>query len=101
MSVFERKYCIVDSSGNYYTVNEYDALVVAKGAEAAEWFDILEANKRINNSGMGKSLRTVEANKSLCTKKRDAAQKKAVGSFRWRILICLILRKNYFSFKVI
>lgn len=69
MNVFDRKYCIVDSSGNYYRINEYDALVVAKGEESAQWFDILEANKRISESGMSKSLRTVAANKQTTKKK--------------------------------
>lgn len=69
MSVFDRKYCIVDNMGNYYTVNEYDALVEAKSEESAMWFDILEANKRINNSGMSKMLRTVPAKKNFCQKK--------------------------------
>lgn len=72
MNVFERKYCIVDQSGNYYTVDELDALVVASDPETAEWFDILEANKRINNSGMSKSLRTVAVNKNMEKKNKKA-----------------------------
>lgn len=65
MNVFDRKYCIVDNVGNYYGVNEYDALVVAKDEASAQWFDILEANKRINNSGMSTVLRTVAVNRSV------------------------------------
>ena len=70
MNVFDRKYCIVDNVGNYYRLDEYDALVVADGEATAEWFDILEANKRISNSGMSKILRTVTANKNCIKKKK-------------------------------
>ena len=78
MNVFDRKYCIVDNVGNYYRLDEYDALVVAEEESMAEWFDILEANKRINNSGMSKILRTVAANKNTIKKKKiqDFSQKK-------------------------
>lgn len=58
MNTFDRQYHIADSNGNYYAINEDDNLVIAKDEEPIPWFTILEANKRINNSGMS-GLRTV------------------------------------------
>lgn len=80
MNIFERKYCIVDNRGNYYRVDDYDALVVASGEESATWFDILEANKRINNSKMKKTLRTVEANKKSMKEKQISEEYDVVES---------------------
>lgn len=71
MNVFDRKYCIVDNTGNYYSINEYDALIAVKDQTTAQWFDILEANRRITSSGMSNVLRTVKADKKI-VKKKDA-----------------------------
>lgn len=73
MNVFDRKYCIVDNTGNYYSINEYDALVAVKDQTTAQWFDILEANRRITSSGMSNMLRTVKADKKMM-KKKDATK---------------------------
>lgn len=60
MSVFDRRYYIMDSDGNSYRVGDNDKLLIVKEDEEADTFDILEANKRINNSGRSNYYRTIE-----------------------------------------
>lgn len=60
MSIFDRRYYIMDSDGNSYRVGDNDKLVLVRDDEEADTFDVLEANKRIGNSGRSTYYRIIE-----------------------------------------
>ena len=44
----DKLYYIMDYSGNYYTINDRNDLIIAKKEDEAAIFSFIEANKRIN-----------------------------------------------------
>lgn len=104
MSVFDKRYCVVDKMGNYYRVNEDELLVEVEDEGSAQRFDILEANQRISNSGMSKLLRTVQASKIQCkksgvTKVESNIMKVVEGELRMdEIDFAEILKELYFIY---
>jgi len=56
-----RKYYIIDLSGNYYKVNKKDGLTRVSNSSEADTFSILEANKRIGTGKKSHFYTTLEA----------------------------------------
>lgn len=80
MSVFDRKYFIGDTVGNFYKLNEEDVLVVAGNVSEAQSFNILEANRRVSGSEMSKLLRVIPIKKNMGQEKVTAEMKEDKNS---------------------
>lgn len=57
----EKRYHIVDTSGNYYKLNEKDNLVVARNSDEATLFSLREANSRIGSGRKAHFYNVLEA----------------------------------------
>ena len=57
----EKRYHIVDTSGNYYKLNEKDNLVVARNSNEATLFSLFEANSRIGSGRKARFYNVIEA----------------------------------------